>query len=429
VYEENGVNLITAHSAKGLEFQHVFMIGCTTNFWEKARGLTNKFSLPDTLTFTQKDDENKSESARRLFYVGMTRAKEHLHIYFSEKSNGGKPLEHSRYVEEIIEKTSIAIEKKHLPEDKLSNYTALALEENVQTSHVMSQEISQQMLLDKKYIKNILENFSMSVTHLNKYLQCPLIFYYESILRVPTARNEYTAFGTVTHNTLKWLFDQMKKNNDTFPSSDAFMAEFKKQMKRQRDAFTQQQYVNRLAYGEKTLSGYYKRYIGTWNKIVVTEFNIKDIEVGGVPINGNIDKIEFNETEANVIDYKTGKPEKGIKKLNPPTEDEPNGSDYWRQIVFYKILLDNFKRKDWKMVSGEIDFVEGTAKKEFVKAKIMVSKEDIFIVKNQIKETYTKIMNHEFTQGCGEEDCVWCNFVKQNQAILPLDKRKEEVFE
>src|ERR1041385_383908 len=37
VYEENGVNLITAHSAKGLEFQYVFMIGCTSDVWEKSR--------------------------------------------------------------------------------------------------------------------------------------------------------------------------------------------------------------------------------------------------------------------------------------------------------------------------------------------------------------------------------------------------------
>jgi DNA helicase-2/ATP-dependent DNA helicase PcrA len=392
--------------------------------WEKSRGNTNKFSLPDTLTFTQKDDENKLESARRLFYVGMTRAKEYLQISFAEKTNEGKMLEHSQYVEEIIEKNGLSIERKHLPSEKISEYTALAL------SDTASLTISKAELLDKEYIKNILENFSMSVTHLNKYLDCPLTFYYESILRVPTARNEYTAFGTVTHNVLKWLFDEMKKNNNKFPSQEEFMTEFKKQMKRQRDAFTKQQFENRLAYGEKTLPEYYNKYVSMWNKIVVTEFTVKDIEVDGVPVNGNIDKIEFNDIEVNVIDYKTGKPENGIKKLNPPSDEEPHGGDYWRQIVFYKILLDNFKRQNWKMISGEIDFIEKHEKeKDFIKKKLLVTKEDISIVRNQIKDVYIKIMNHEFTEGCGDEDCIWCNFVKANATVLPLEEIKEEVQE
>lgn len=413
VYEENGVNLITAHSAKGLEFRYVFLIGCTTDNWEKSRGMANKFSLPDTLTFTQKDDENKLESARRLFYVGMTRAKEHLQISFAESANTGKALEHSMYVEEIVSSqsagqagTEITIDKKHLPAEKTTEYSALALTE----SPPVNSE-----LLDKEYIKSILEKFSMSVTHLNKYLQCPFTFYYESILRVPFAKNEYTAFGTVVHNVLKWLFDEMKNRGGTFPPSGEFIAEFKKQMKRQRDAFTEQEFSNRIAYGEQTMPDYYNKYVSSWNKHVKTEFTINNIEIDGVPVNGNLDKIEFNDSDANVVDYKTGKPENGLKKINPPSEEEPNGGDYWRQIVFYKILMDNFKRENWKMLSGEIDFVEKhSTQKDFVKAKIVVTREDIATVKMQIKDTYTKIMNHEFTAGCGKEDCKWCSFVKNN---------------
>jgi DNA helicase-2/ATP-dependent DNA helicase PcrA len=424
IFQENGVNLITAHSAKGLEFRYVYLIGCTTDNWENSRGGTNQFSLPDTLTGIQKDDENKLESARRLFYVAMTRAKEFLQISFAEKTNEEKPLQHSQYVEEIIAKTNLTIEKKYLPEEKITEYTAIALTEN---------EKPKIELPEKEYIKNILENFSMNITHLNKYLQCPLTFYYENILHVPAAKNEYTAFGTVIHNTLKYLFDEMKNNNNVFPPLNAFMEEFKRQMKRQRDAFTETQFSNRLMYGEKILPDYYKKYVDTWNKIVVTEFNIENLEVDGVPVNGNIDKIEFDGNNANIVDYKTGKPENGLKKLEPPTEKEPNGGDYWRQIVFYKILLDNFKRKDWKMVSGEIDFVEKYEKKnDFIKEKFIVSDEDVAIVKKQIKEVYTKIMNHEFTQGCGEDDCKWCNFVKSNTSVqhsIPKHTLSHEPFQ
>jgi DNA helicase-2/ATP-dependent DNA helicase PcrA len=425
IYEENGVNLITAHSAKGLEFRHVFIIGCTTDFWEKARGMSNKFSLPDTLTFTQKDDENKLESTRRLFYVGMTRAKEHLQISFADKNNEGKSLEHSQYIEEIVSKTGIAIEAKHLSADTITEYSALALSETAVNSPLeggvtrfgVTGDVAV-LSLEDNYIKKLLEKFEMTATHLNKYLQCPLVFYYESILRVPSARNEYTAFGTATHNSLKWLFDEMKKNGREFPPLNAFMEEFKKQLGKQRDAFNETEFKNRLAYGEQTLPDYYKKYINNWNKNVMTEFTINNIEIDGVPCNGNLDKIEFlSPNEVNVIDYKTGKPENGIKKANPPSEKEPNGGDYWRQIVFYKMLLDNFKRENWNMISGEIDFLEkeSSRTKDFVKAKIPFSKEDISIVKKQVKETYAKIMSHEFTQGCGDKDCRWCDFVKENK--------------
>jgi DNA helicase-2/ATP-dependent DNA helicase PcrA len=210
----------------------------------------------------------------------------------------------------------------------------------------------------------------------------------------------------------------MKKQGKEFPPANDFLEEFRKQLGKQRDAFNETEFRNRIAYGEKVLPDYYNKYVKTWNRNVMTEFSINNIEIDGVPVNGNLDKIEFvSENEVKVIDYKTGKPENGMKKIDPPSEDEPNGGDYWRQIVFYKILLDNFRRENWKMVSGEIDFLEKESgkTKDFVKVKVPFSKEDIATVKSQIKDTYTKIMNHEFTRGCGEEDCVWCNFVKQNQ--------------
>ena len=59
------------------------------------------------------------------------------------------------------------------------------------------------------------------------------------------------------------------------------------------------------------------------------------------------------------------------------------------------------------------------------KKKILITKEDIAIVKTQIKDTYTKIMNHEFTQGCGEEDCVWCSFVKSNSLVASATETVE----
>jgi DNA helicase-2/ATP-dependent DNA helicase PcrA len=67
----------------------------------------------------------------------------------------------------------------------------------------------------------------------------------------------------------------------------------------------------------------------------------------------------------NVVDYKTGDPEKARSKLIPPNEKEPKGGDYWRQAVFYKILVDNYESKQWKVMSTEFDFIEPDKKKNF----------------------------------------------------------------
>ncbi|MGB1217192.1 MAG: ATP-dependent helicase, partial [Saprospiraceae bacterium] len=86
VSAENGVNFLTAHGSKGLEFQVVFMIDCNQDWQSAGGGNRYKFPLPDTLTLSN-ETENQLESRRRLFYVAMTRAKEELFISYPKKDN------------------------------------------------------------------------------------------------------------------------------------------------------------------------------------------------------------------------------------------------------------------------------------------------------------------------------------------------------
>lgn len=68
-YEKDLVNLMTLHSAKGLEFPVVFIAGCEQGLLPHARSL---FGAQDEL-----------EEERRLCYVGVTRAKERLYMIFA----------------------------------------------------------------------------------------------------------------------------------------------------------------------------------------------------------------------------------------------------------------------------------------------------------------------------------------------------------
>ncbi|MEQ1678932.1 MAG: 3'-5' exonuclease, partial [Chitinophagaceae bacterium] len=46
---DKGVNLMTAHGSKGLEFQYVWLVGCNSSFWEKKRKPGGGYKLPDTM--------------------------------------------------------------------------------------------------------------------------------------------------------------------------------------------------------------------------------------------------------------------------------------------------------------------------------------------------------------------------------------------
>jgi DNA helicase-2/ATP-dependent DNA helicase PcrA len=193
------------------------------------------------------------------------------------------------------------------------------------------------------------------------------------------------------------------------------LKDFEQEMLRNKDSFTDKQFENRMLHGKKILPEYYDQYKNTWNKIVVTEFPLRNVVFENIPLTGTFDKIEFTGNDVNVVDYKTGSVTYGKPKLSPPSDKNPLGGDYWRQIIFYKILLDNYKAKSWRMLSGEIDFIEkDAAKNQFVKQKFYLPEGEVETVKQQIRDTYKNIMNLHITEGCGKEDCTWCAFVREN---------------
>jgi DNA helicase-2/ATP-dependent DNA helicase PcrA len=122
----------------------------------------------------------------------------------------------------------------------------------------------------------------------------------------------------------------------------------------------------------------------------------------------------------NVVDYKTGDPDKALAKLKGPDAKQPLGGDYWRQAVFYKILVDQFEGRGWTAVSTEFDFVEPDKKKQYRQEKIVITPDDLQQVGDQINMVWEKIQSREFYTGCGKADCHWCNFVKTNQLAVSL---------
>lgn len=114
----NSVTLMTLHSAKGLEFPVVFIAGLEDGLFPIVRSF---------------DDPRDMEEERRLFYVGLTRAKERAYLHYAtdrRRSSGvmGYGMA-SRFLQEIPEESleriifQSAITRRYVREKGSDSYT------------------------------------------------------------------------------------------------------------------------------------------------------------------------------------------------------------------------------------------------------------------------------------------------------------------
>jgi len=157
--------------------------------------------------------------------------------------------------------------------------------------------------LEEEFVSRLLEKFVMNVTALNNYLKCPLEFYFKTLVRIPSPKNEATEFGSSVHFALEQLFHKMQDGGkNEFHSKEQFITDFEWYMHRHRESFTKEQFERRLEYGHEVLSNYYDKYINSFNKIVAIERNIRNVIVKDVPLKGKLDKLEFDGKSVNVVD-------------------------------------------------------------------------------------------------------------------------------
>ena len=426
-----GVNFITSHGSKGLEFDHVFMIGCTSKAWDSVMR-SRTYSLPPTVWRSIAGSEE--EESRRLFYVGMTRTRMALKISFPLRDNNDKPLEQSRFVAELAE-IGCPVIPSSVADPALVEFGATILQ---------AAQISTQSLFDDAIVDELMKNYRMSVSHLSAYLACPTAFYYTRILHAPSPASLSIVFGLAIHAAEDFAFSTMMKASPrVFPPVEAFMEVFRAYIERHAPDFEPARYRRRMEYAETILPSFYKIKTLTWSKDALSEYSIRSVVVAGVPVTGKLDRIElFAGTKmVGIVDGKSGNYVYGKKKLRAPDAEKVTkalasgktpaaedliGGDYWRQAVFYRILAEADTKRGWSATKVKFEFVEpDRATGELHEDIITVSDEDVEVVKGQMVEVYGKIKNHEFADGCNDPDCEWCRFTKQHVKTLHLAPAEE----
>jgi len=406
-----GVQLLSAHAAKGLEFEHVFLFDCCDDAWEKnAGGNRGRFTLPPTLTLS--GEEDAMEARRRLFYVAMTRAKSALQISCAATGEDGKAITQSRFVDETT-----------LPRSPVQVPQALLLETQTQLLLEAPQPVitfPESALLDE-----LLSRFSLSITALNRYLRCPLAFYYEDILKIPGTMSEAAAFGVAMHGVLQQFTLKMKADKKMqWPSAETMQRLFAQEMERQRGYFSESSFIQRMALGKDYLRRIYVEQVPFWRKRSIVERRVDRVELDGVPLTGVIDKIEWLDNNTlRLVDFKTGTPD--LKKIAPPDEKQPFGGEYWRQLAFYRILLENARIYPEPVGKTAISWLEPDKRGTFPIIEPDYAGADMQLVKDMVRYTWSKIQSRAFNTGCGKEDCGWCR-MHRDQTLTEVIGREEE---
>lgn len=397
-----GVNLMTAHKAKGLEFEVVFVIKTIDKHWGNTLR-RELIKLPSGILSIQKNDEDFSqEEERRLFYVALTRAKKFIFITYAQ--NYDENEENSRFsipsifIGELPENKLTIIDSK-VYEKEAIKYLKLIFDKNLAKPN---KEL-------KEFIKKIVQDFILSSTSFNSYLSCPKQFFYDHIIKVPKAKDFNQSYGTAVHKALENLFLIYMRDNK-LPTKKQFISFFIEALNN--EILTKPEIKRAQVSGSNVLEKYYDYYL---DKIIKKgppfscEYNFRshNVRFNNIPITGKIDKIEVIDPVGKIVkitDYKTSRP-KSLNELLGKTKTKD--LQYLYQAFFYKLLAESDPQFSWKIGEIEFDFVMPDNSK-FKKIIVPIDQKEYEKFKDLLTKTYQQIQSLKFD--LNSKNCNKCDF-------------------
>lgn len=408
--EKDSVNLITAHSSKGLEFKYVFIMQATDKNWGSTRK-SPSLLIPEL--YSEEDlgiDEKELmlEDERRLFFVALTRAKQKVYISHAKEYVSDGNASSASPSQFILEMNQDLLSYKNVDRDDIE----FSKEDFVSLLKTENKEILGDR--EQAYLKEKIKNFKLSPSALNTYLKSPKQFKENYLLRVPQAKSKELALGTAIHFALESLNKTLMNNEEVlYQSLETMQENFVRKLT---DEFASDEEFERTKEeGLNILESYYENYVktGKYQKPLEVEYNfgfhnvilpLSDQEP--IYLTGKIDKVEIIDQDQNlvrIIDYKTSKPQ---SENHIRGNTKASDGSYWRQLVFYKLMVDlddNFRpgrkmnNSKYQFGEAQIDFLREERNK-FVKRSFAITQNDVDELKELINEVMKRIRNLKFPE-------------------------------
>ncbi|MEI7498608.1 MAG: UvrD-helicase domain-containing protein [Candidatus Falkowbacteria bacterium] len=302
------VKVMTVHAAKGLEFEHVFIVGMVDKRFpaiERRDPIQVPVSLAKEILPA---GDTHTEEERRLFYVAMTRAKQGLFFSWSPDYGGARPKKPSRFLGEA-----------RVLSIKEAGTTASELqpgEQKIKPVELRHQAIA---FTPPRFF---------SFTQLAAFENCPYQYHFAHILHVPVRGKGVFSFGKTMHSVMQKLFELIREKRGLgqaglfgAPAETNPKIEFKEVLKLYQESWIDDWYSSKKQKEEYRLKGegvlreFYDQYHTDWpdNRYTESGFFLK-LRDGQeyFSVRGMIDRVDQIEGGLKIIDYKTGTPKQQL---------------------------------------------------------------------------------------------------------------------
>lgn len=348
----DAVQLMSAHKAKGLEFEAVFVINCQEDIWASGRS-RGQFPLPSNLPIAPAGDT--LDDQLRLFYVAITRAKRLLYLTSFRFDYKGKESARLGFV--APSESTSAYFSPELIELEVMDITPESLLSQVWDARHAAPFVADEQAL----LKPILKEYKLSVTHLQNFLNVadagPRAFLERNLLMFPEPKSPSGVFGSAFHSTIQRVYHELK-HTEALPKLEQVEEWFRYFLKDGRLNKKETEMLEKR--GIKALEVYYPAKHDFFSAEDRIEFNFKEqgVVIGEAHLTGKIDRLSQSGMEMVVHDFKTGKAIASWEPLD--AYEKIKAWKYRQQLAFYKLLVEHSRDFGGKnqVKRGMIEFIE-----------------------------------------------------------------------
>jgi len=373
---ENKIRVMTVHKAKGLEFDVVFLPGLIQgNFPGRER--RDAIDLPvelikEAAAVFQIHDYRQEE--RRLFYVGMTRAKDRLYLTSAEDYGTVQRRKVSQFIAEALE-----LGKKDI--EVISSDPISAIRLSAPPADPIIQVNLEPLRSD--------HTLDLSFNQVDDLQTCALKYKISHVLRVPMRATHHLVFGRALHKGIETML-KMKK--------DGMLLFFEPVLESYERAWTSEGFLSReheemkKEEGRRYLKNFYDRELisTTIPFLIEAEFSFS---MNNVRIRGRWDRVDVDGERAIIIDYKSS-----------DVQEQETANDRARknmQLYIYAMAFE--KRYGFYPEAMELHFIDSG-----LAGRVEFKPEEVQNVTQAILRAADQIRRREFPPKPDYQTCRFC---------------------
>jgi DNA helicase II / ATP-dependent DNA helicase PcrA len=379
--EGNAVRLMTAHTAKGLEFDHVFVLRANSgSFPQSFKEALVEFprDLRDADTVIAGDDRVLQEQEeRRLFYVAMTRARDSLTIYAKEGT--GKDKTPAGFLRDLLKHPGLGNYLRQRPARGFQTDMFGAVGAPAAISRIGE-------WISRKPDTDLSKRLSASAVQ--RYETCPLQFKLEREWKLPADVPAALQFGAAMHRVLRAFYGSVLAER---PLAEAALVEML-----QADlasAGIQDKYQEKL-YQQKGIEQIRGFLAACRRGPVPAVLHLEEpfeMSIGDTTLAGRIDRVDqLASGKVAIVDYKTGKPQ------------TPEDADESLQLSIYALAA----RAKWGYEVDRLMFYNLTESSPVATRRSELQLQE---AKLKVEEVAAKIAEGRFEAKTGFH-CNWCPY-------------------